>query len=99
MTRIMNEGTWNMKKPETILKDWIVCGRLIGRASGWDQSDTFAMMVYDLEGAASYAGPQGDVLIDFQRGSIESFDADGNVLGSVDLISAISSTDVAESKE
>ena len=69
--------------------DWTVCGRAIGRASGWDQSDTFAMMLYDFEPISGYKGPSGDVLFRFENGTIESFNKDGSVKESADLIDSI----------
>ena len=81
------------KKVEHI--KWIVCGRSIGSASGWDRSDTFDMMLYDFKGAESYVGPMGDVLFRFENGTIESFNEDGTVDQSVDLINAIRNCPVA----
>jgi hypothetical protein len=71
------------------LEDWLVCGRIIGQASGWDQSDTFAMTVYDLEPGPSYRGPKGDILITFETGTIESLDKKGYVKESMDILEAI----------
>ena len=69
--------------------EWTICGRAVGRASGWDQSDTFAMMLYDFDPAPGYAGPSGDVLFNFEAGTIESFNKDGSVKASVDLLGAL----------
>lgn len=71
------------------LMDWIVCGRKVGRATGWDQNDTFALMLYGFHPAEEYKGPSGDVLFRFENGTIESFNRDGTVKESCDLIEAI----------
>lgn len=68
---------------------FIVCGRAIGTATGWDQGDTFAMTLYGFEPSDGYAGPVGDILFSFENGTIESFDDDGNVVSCVDLIDAV----------
>jgi hypothetical protein len=77
------------------MTDWIICGRAIGRASGWDQSDTFSFMLYDFEPAVGFNGPSGDVLFDVVNGTIESFNDDGTVKLSCDLIDAIKDLQVA----
>lgn len=82
-----------MKRKE--MMDWIVCGRAVGSASGWDQSDTFAMMLYDFKPAEGYNGPAGDVLFRFENGTIESFNKDGSVKLSADLIDGIKNCPVA----
>jgi hypothetical protein len=71
------------------MQNWIVCGRAIGKCSGWDQSDTFSMMLYDFDPRAGYDGPRGDVLFRFENGTIESFNNDGSVKLSCDMIDAI----------
>jgi hypothetical protein len=70
--------------------DWTVCGRVIGRATGWDHPDTFSMALYGFQPADDYKGPSDDtVVVHFERGLIESYDDEGNVTQSVDLIEAI----------
>jgi hypothetical protein len=76
------------------MQDWIICGRKIGRASGWDQSDTFTMMLYDFEPAPRYTGPQGDVCFRFENGTIESYNEDGTVKVSADLLKALQHLEV-----
>lgn len=71
------------------IHNWTVMGREVGTASGWDMSDTFAMMLYDFSPAKGYVGPSGDVLFNFEAGTIESFKADGTVIQSVDMLDAI----------
>lgn len=71
--------------------DWIVLGRLIGTATGWDQADTFVIMLYDFEPVEALALdlPSGGVNIDFESGKLETYDEHGDTLVSVDLVSAI----------
>lgn len=71
------------------MMEWTVCGRLIGKASGWDQPDTFAMTLYDFEPAPGTDLPSGTVCIHFEHGTVETYDDDGEVLKSVDLVNAI----------
>lgn len=70
--------------------DWIICGRRIGTATGWDQADTFSMQVYNLKPDPAYQGPVSDcVTFDFERGLAQSFTDTGDVASSVDIIEAI----------
>ena len=82
-------------KTKNTLTEWIVCGRMIGSASGWDQSETFMMTLYDFSPLAGYRGPSGDVLFKFENGTIEAFNEDGSIKESVDLIDAIRGLPVA----
>lgn len=78
---------------------WVVCGREIGSASGWDQWDTFVIQLYNLVPHGAYAGPVSDcVSIDFERGLIETRDDEGVVTGSADLLDAISACPRAAAK-
>lgn len=71
-------------------KDWIICGRLIGTATGWDQDDTFSMQVYGLKPDSAYQGPVADcVTFDFEKGLAQSFTDNGDVASSIDLIEAV----------
>lgn len=70
--------------------DWVICGRLIGKATGWDQADTFVITIYGLQPAPSYKGPVADCInVSFERGMIETYDEGGNVKESADLIDAV----------
>lgn len=76
--------------PNDELINWVVCGRLIGRATGWDYPDIFDLQIYNFEPATGYAGPVADcVLFRFENGTIETFDDDGEVKESKDLIESI----------
>lgn len=77
------------------MRDWTVCGRSVGRARGWDQSDTFALILYDFEPELGSTLPSGTVTFYFENGTVESYDDDGNVITSVDLIEAIGNLPVS----
>lgn len=68
---------------------WTVLGREIGTASGWDQADTFVMQLYDFEPAASVDLPPGTLCINFETGLAETYDEDGKVLISKDIVLAL----------
>ncbi len=64
--------------------EWVVLGRVIGTATGWDQAETFfSIYVYELEPAPGLNIPRGNVAIDFEAGWIEAGDH------KVDLIEAL----------
>lgn len=69
--------------------DWTVLGRKVGTSTGWDQVDTFVMMLYDFEPVSGIDLPDGCVNFDFENGTAESFDDDGKPTKSVDLVAAI----------
>lgn len=60
--------------------DWVMLGRLIGTATGWDQGDTFALSLYDFEPAEGVCLPKGDPYINFESGVIEYWSDDGQVV-------------------
>lgn len=69
--------------------EWTVCGRAIGTATGWDQSDTFAMMLYDFEPAEGCKIPKGVVLFRFENGTVETHNDDGSIALQLDMIDAL----------
>lgn len=86
---MMEEGEPEMTEIQEKV-DWTICGRRIGRASGWDHGDTWAMQIYDLEPGPGYKGPvAGCINIDFENGKIEAYDNEGGIVASCDLIEAI----------
>jgi hypothetical protein len=80
---------------------WVVCGRAIGTATGWDQADAFAMQLYDLRPAEGLSIPPGDYTICFESGKIEGgWDAaSGEATISIDLIDAIKDLPVSRIDE
>jgi hypothetical protein len=76
-----------------------ICGRVVGKATGWDHSDTFALMLYEFEPAPGYLGPVGEcVNFDFTRGVIEVLEDDGTVSGTTDLIAVLNNIPKKDSK-
>lgn len=69
--------------------DWTVLGRVIGTATGWDQADTFVMMLYEFEPADDVDLLAGDINIDFEKGVVEAFDDEGNVTSTKDIVLAL----------
>ena len=71
--------------------DWVVCGRLIGRATGWDQSDTFSMTLYDFQPHELTKGLKpGTLFVNFESGVLEVYSEDDKAPPlSCDLIDAI----------
>lgn len=87
MTQISDLNSENEK--ETPM-DWIVCGRAIGKASGWDQSDTFELMLYDFEPALGVDIPASECLtFRFENGTIEKYADNGEIVWSADLIDTL----------
>jgi hypothetical protein len=80
------------------LSEWTVLGRVIGKASGWDQADTFSMMLYDFSPAPGVDLPSGTLNIDFERGVVETFDEAGQTVVSHDIVSALAHMSNAEIK-
>ena len=70
--------------------DWIILGRVIGTATGWDQTDTFAVNLYNFEPANGVSIPAADCLsIQFEDGLAKIYSDDGKILRSIDIITAI----------
>lgn len=74
---------------QTARLEWVICGRFIGYASGWDQLDTLTMQLYDFEPVEGCLIAPGDVCIYFDNGMVEVVDDSGDVTFSMDLLEAI----------
>jgi hypothetical protein len=69
---------------------WTVCGRIIGKATGWDQVDEWVLQLYNFRPGPGYNGPVGEfVSIDFEKGLIKTHDEMGEIVASTDLINAV----------
>lgn len=68
---------------------WTVLGREIGTATGWDQADTFVMQLYDFKPADNVDLPSGTLCINFESGVAETYDDNGKVLISKDIVLAL----------
>jgi len=69
--------------------DWTICGRLIGKASGWDQADTFALVLYDFVPSPGVELPMNDISIDLEEGTIRVYDDAGNIAFEADLLDTL----------
>lgn len=69
--------------------EWEVLGRVVGTATGWDQQDTWIMMLYDFEPAEGVELPSGDVSFDFERGLATTYNDEGEPVETVDLIASL----------
>jgi hypothetical protein len=68
---------------------WIVCGRALGYASGWDMIENMMITLYDFKPSPGVHVPEGDVTIDFVEGTLTQFDIVGNVTFEGDLVAAL----------
>lgn len=78
-----------MTKKKDARLPWTVLGREIGTATGWDQADTFVMQLYDFQPAENVDLPAGTLCINFESGVAETYDDDGKVLISKDIVLAL----------
>lgn len=70
--------------------DFTVLGRKVGSATGWDQADTFCMSLYDFEPAAGVNLPEAEFMnFNFETGTAETFDEDGDVTFTADLVTVL----------
>lgn len=70
--------------------DWVIMGRAVGKASAWDQVDTWEMVLYDFVPADGVALPTGDVNFNFELGLATTYSDSGTILETVDIVEAIS---------
>lgn len=90
LREISTKGAEPITKAKPELQDWVICGRLIGQASGWDQADTWVLQLYDFVPHTDYRGPASDcVCFNFENGTIETFDDSGETLARSDLMDAL----------
>lgn len=69
--------------------EYVVLGRVVGTVTGWDDGD-HEIILYNLVAAANARQvPDGDVTFDFELGLIKQYDEAGNVLKSIDMITAL----------
>jgi hypothetical protein len=71
-------------------QEWIILGRVIGTATGWDQGDTFVIQIYDFEPAPGVNLPADECIsFDFEKGLAQTYDDAGQTKESFDIISAL----------
>ncbi len=72
--------------------DWVVLGRVVGKATGWDQADTNVIQLYDFEPAATVPmSATGCLVVDFENGLFEGMTDEGTVTFSLDILSVLAS--------
>jgi len=70
--------------------NWEVMGRVVGTASGWDQADTFEMVLYDFVPLEGLPLPRGDfVNFNFETGLVSKYDDTGKPTDVVDFVEAV----------
>lgn len=81
--------------------EWVVLGRVIGAAIGWDQGGAFALNLYDFEPAAEVPLPKGTPFICFESGKVEywSDKEPFEVVQSFDLIDVLAQARRKDKKE
>ena len=72
---------------------WNVLGRKIGTATGWDEVDTFILQLYDFEPANNVDLPKATLRINFENGKVETYDDEGKVLTSHDLLTSLNNVE------
>lgn len=70
--------------------DWVIMGRAVGTASGWDQVDNWQMLLFDFVPAAGVQLPRGDVNFNFEDGLATLYSNSGTIIETVDIVDAIS---------
>lgn len=63
-----------MNKPE----ETTILGRHVGTSTGWDQGDTFAIVLYDFKPAEGIDIPAGDLNVDYDTGKMSIWKDDGS---------------------
>jgi hypothetical protein len=82
------ENTEVMHRDERV--PFIVLGRNIGTAAGWDQVGDWMMCLYHFVAVDCLSIPLGDLTVDFDGGNFEIVDDYGNVTFSADIIETLS---------
>lgn len=72
------------------MEDWIVLGRVVGRATGWDQMDTLGMQLYGFKAHPGSGLPDEDPVFDFENGVIEFYDSNGERTARFDMVEVMS---------
>lgn len=74
-----------------------VLGRNIGTATGWDEIGNQDIMLYDFIPNSRFNLPRGDLGVLFEAGLFETYDDDGTVTSTQDMIEVLagSSPDAA----
>jgi hypothetical protein len=78
-------------------QEWIVCGRLIGTATSWDDGGGIDIVLHDFEPAEKVSLPPAkSIIILFEEGLIEAYEENGQVIQSFDLIDTLADAERRE---
>lgn len=69
--------------------EWVMLGRVIGTGSGWDQTDTMSMTIYDFVPTEGVTLPRGTVDFHFETGLATLYSDSGTIIETVDIVDAI----------
>ena len=72
-----------------------VLGRLIGTSTGWDQPDTFALILYGFKPADNVNLPAGAPCLNFETGKVEYYGEDG-IEQTFDLLTALANAELRQ---
>lgn len=70
---------------------WVILGREVGTATGWDQADTFVMQLYNFKPDVGWRGPLANdcVSFDFENGLVQTYDDNGQPTETADIVVAV----------
>ncbi|MGB3042502.1 MAG: hypothetical protein WBB98_04890 [Xanthobacteraceae bacterium] len=75
-----------MSRERTTFK---VLGHNIGTATGWDTLDGSDIILYEFVPDSRFHLPRGDLAVMFEKGTFETYDDDGNVTDSQDIVEVL----------
>lgn len=65
---------------------FLVLGREIGVATGWDMTDTFEIFLYDFEPSEGVDLPEGDIAFNSETGHFLQYDDKGETIVRLDAV-------------
>lgn len=71
------------REPVTIL------GKFVGTATGWDQVDDLAIVLYEFEPYEGFEVPTDNLTVDFVAGTVKNYDDEGNETFNTDMITVM----------
>lgn len=67
-----------------------ILGRYIGTATGWDQTDDWALCFYYFEPYEGFHATKAETLnVDFEKGVIQSIDDEGVIIYEADMLETL----------
>jgi len=71
--------------------EFTVLGRIIGTGTGWDEMDNCHLIIYDFQPGERFPHiPEGDLGVNFNAGTFEYHDDQGNMIASYDIVKELS---------